>query len=756
MCMKKQIKKRDRKSNNNVLFTQSWHAYVPPTIIACLVGLLYYPSLYYKFQVDDLASITRYFAIRNKGFFDLLFTGTRWISYWMNTIHYSIGKFNPFCYRLTNISMHALTSILVFYFVYIGLKKLKNKEFYCSYALPIALLTACLFAIHPVQTQTVSYVIQGQLEGLACFFLMLMSLSFLLYNHTTNPLAKKIYLGLVFCSAFLGTGTKEIFVVAPLLLLLTDWFLVAQADMQSLKSRWYIHGIVFGIVIGVYMYFLKPSFFGKLLGLKLEAKNNIGNILTETRDQKIYPLHFFMSQFKVVLHYIWMFIWPFNICVEYDWKLSTSFFAFDCIVPFLTLCAIASGLWYLFKKDKSNVLVFSALWFFVVLAPRSTIIPSSELLTDYKTFSGSMAILLFLAICIVYCLAKGAELVKSSLWHHKNIVAQYALIILLVLPVGYVAKERNKVWHSAEEFWTNIIKNAPGKARAYNNYAVALSEQGKFKESIPFYAKAIQMDSHYPDPINNIAVAFASTGDLDKGIQYMQMAIKQQPNYPEGYNNLASFLIQKEEYEKAIKMCDYAIRLRPHYGKARYNKGKALMSLGKNEKAFECFKDACTKADLDNETGFKVYAQMSMSLKKYADAVIAYSKLLEFRSNGNTMFLLGNAHFMNKEYPQAIQWYKKAERTLPDNKQLCYNLAEAYLKNKDYEKALAHFDKMSQMNYKLPNLPLRRAYCLKLLNRNFEAKVALESALTRKDITENFKQIAKNELAKIDQAAEVA
>lgn len=752
--MKKQTKKRDRTAQP--LFNQSWHAYVPPALIASLVAIFYYPSLYYKFQFDDLASITRYFAIRNKSFFDLFFTGARWISYWLNTVHYSIGKFNPFCYRLTNISMHALTSILVFYFVYIGFKKLKNKEFYSSNALPIAFLTACLFAVHPVQTQTVSYVIQGQLEGLACFFLLLMSLSFLLYNHTKDSLLKTFYLLLIYISAFLGTGTKEIFIVAPILLLLTDWFLVAQGNWQSLKSRWYIHGVVGIMVLAIYMYFLKPSFFGKLLGLKHQAKNNIGNVLTETRDQKILPFHFFMSQFKVVLHYIWMFIWPLNICVEYDWKLSSSFFAPDCFGPFLVLCAMCVGLWYLYRKDKTNILVFSALWFFIVLAPRSTIIPSSELLTDYKTFSGSMAILLFFAICIVYCLVKGAEIAKSSLWHHKNIVAQYALILLIVLPVGFLAKKRNKVWHSAEEFWTNVIKNAPGKARAYNNYAVALSEQGKFKESIPWYAKAIQMDSHYPDPINNIAVAYASTGDLDKGIHYMKMAIKMQPNYPEGYNNLASFLIQKNEFQEAIKMCDLAIRLRAHYGKARYNKGKALMSLNKKEEAFECFKNACLRADLDNEVGFKVYAQVSMSLKKYSDAITAYSKLLEFNPNGNNMFLLANAYFLNNQFPQAIQWYTKAERVLPPHKQLYYNLAEAYLKNEQPEKALGYFDKSMELKFNLPNLPLRRAYCLRLLKRNFEAKVALEEVLKREDINDRFKQIAKNELANMNKAATAA
>jgi len=56
-------------------------------------------------------------------------------------------------------------------------------------------------------------------------------------------------------------------------------------------------------------------------GLQMEARNNIGNLLTEKFTDKITPLHYCISQFKVMLHYIRIFIWPFGICIEYDWKL---------------------------------------------------------------------------------------------------------------------------------------------------------------------------------------------------------------------------------------------------------------------------------------------------------------------------------------------------------------------------------------------------------------------------------------------------
>src|SRR5204863_8733028 len=105
----------------------------------------------------------------------------------------------------------------------------------------------------------------------------------------------------------------------------------------------------------IYVYLLKPTFFTNILGLKLVAKNNIGNVITNEPTAIITPLHFFLSQFKVILHYLWIFIWPFGIRVEYDWMLCKSFFSFDCIIPLLILLALGFGVIKLLRQDKTNL-----------------------------------------------------------------------------------------------------------------------------------------------------------------------------------------------------------------------------------------------------------------------------------------------------------------------------------------------------------------------------------------------------------------
>ncbi len=727
----------------------SWHFFLPPLLLSLFAFLFYRPSLHYNFQFDDLANITKLFSIRHLTFHDLFFNGPRWISFWLNTLHYKFGKFNPFTYRLGNVISHSLTSIMVFFLFYLALSVLKKRPFFSRNAFVIAATTAMIFLLHPVQTQTVSYVIQGQLEGLAGFFIVAISLCFLLLERAKNSITRIVLTVVFFTLAALSCGTKEIAIISPFLLLTFDWFFIAQGNMQLLKRRLPLHAAFFITIFGIYMYFLKPAFFVNIFGLKMEARNNIGNVLTDKSTDKILPLHFFISQFKVILHYLYMFVWPFNISVEYDWKLVKSFFSLDCFLPFVALCVLAWAVIKELYKDKANTYIFGLIWFFISIAPRSSFIPSSELLTDYKTYTGSLGIAFLLAVGIIKLMLFLAEYIQHDFYKQYRQQINHAFLFFLALPLGWTTYERNKVWRSGEEFWANVIQNAPLKARAYNNYAVALSEKGLYKESIPHYQKAIDMDNAYPDPLNNIAVAYSFLGDLDKAIEALRRSIVIQPHYPEAYNNLASFLIQKKEYEQAEKALQYALRLRPHYGKAFFNLGKICLYRDKQDEAFEYFKSACTKADLDNESGFQLYGHMAMRLKKFEDAIFAYSKLIEFKPLKENYFNLAHACFLHQKFEQASAIYQKLLAKDPDERNAWYNLGEVYLGMNNPQQALAAFQRAQALNHPIPNLPLRMAYCHKLLKNFSETERLLNETLKNPAMSEQFKMVARNELAQL-------
>ncbi len=732
------------------------HQYIPLTyrIISPFILILatiatYFPSLNYDFQFDDIANIQKHFEIRHNSFIKLFLSGsTRWISYWLNALYYKIDKFNPFYYRVGSVAIHTINGLLIFFILQAILTRLPRSSFYKRNTLSISFITALLFLLHPVQTQTVSYVIQGQLEGLALMAILSIIGCFIWQQYTTSSFMKYFLIVPIIILCIASVGTKEIAIVTPALVLLVDWFFVAHGSWTDLKKRWWVHCIITGIIITAYVYLLGPKFFATLFSLNMQAENNIGNIITERFDEKINPLHFFISQFKVILHYIWIYIFPLFISVEYDWVLSKNVVSLDCIIPFIALSILTFLVYKLLQHDKTNIIGFAALWFAITIAPRSSIMPSPELLVDYKTYTTSFSLIFLLTIALVWAFEKIKRLIGShSIDTYK---LPYVATTLLALVVGYGTAQHNTIWSSGRNFWGSIIQNAPGKIRAYNNYGVALSqEDGKFQEAIPYYLHAIKADPKYRDPYNNLAVSYASLKQLDKAIETLKQSLRINPYYPEAHNNIASFLIEKKDYVQAEKALRDAIRLRPYYGKAHFNLGRIYMETEELEKAWECFKNACTLADLDNEGGFIGYAQSSLYLKKYDDAIFACQKILEINPhNEEARFNLANCYFMTKQFDNAALIYEQTLKANPQDAKTLYNLAETHFSAGKPREALACFTRIKNIPGISQNVFLRIARCHEKLGNTRLAKNTLDELLQHNIPTENRQQIeiARNRL----------
>lgn len=773
---KEQKTKNNRQENKNLKSDKTeiwqadsapkWQYIIPPAILSILAIIFYAPSMRYSFQFDDIANIQKFFHIRDYGIKNLFFSGTRWISYWMNTIHYSFSNFNPLSYRIGNLIIHITNGLLVFFIIFTALRYLRNKNFFSKNYFAISLFTSILFLLHPVQTQTVSYVIQGQLEGLAALSIFSMIFLFLKFAYSNSIKYRRIFILMLFVIATLSCGTKEIAIISPALIMLIDWFFVAQGDWQSFKKRIHIHAILSFFVVSIYIYFLKPTFFTEILGLQRLAKNNIGNIITENADGIITPWAFFISQFKVILHYLFIFLYPIGISVEYDWMLSKNFFALDCILPLLALIFILVITLKILSKNKSSLIAFGSLWFFLAIAPRSSIIPSPELLVDYKTYTASFGWLFLISCAIIFVLQYVSSKINLLFKQFKNTENQTKLLqqiipillaILLSSELGFLTMERNTIWRSGHEFWGDIIKHAPGKARAYNNYGVELSQNLQdFKGAIPFFKKAIEMDSNYPDPWNNLSVAYANINEIDNAINAMQESIKIYPYYPENYNNLASFYIQKNELEKAENLLNKAIALRSHYGKAYFNMGRIFFAKKDFQHAWDNFKKCCTECDFDNVPhGFAVYGKVSLILEKYDDAIFACKKALAIDENyPEAAFNLAQAYAATKKYTDSLEIYQNIINKNNYDFKSWYNMGEIYSELKNHEKAVACYQKAAPLRAHLPNLSIKLANCLEKLDRDQEAQQTLEYFISE---CENFngnqeiQTLAKNTLYKIKQ-----
>lgn len=721
-----------------------WQVLLPPSILVLLTTFFYYFSLNYPFQFDDIANITKKFAIRFDDPLERWWTNSRWLGDWMNRRNFDIGRFEPFYYRMFNLSIHIFSGIIVFYLVKSLCECLKEKTFFVNNATFIAFVSAGLFLLHPVQTQAISYVIQARIEGLATFFILSVILCFVKMSSSKSVLVKGLLGLLTFVVGLLACGTKEIVIVTPFLLVLVDWFFISQEQWSSFKSRLWFHVVFSAYIIGLMLHYLSPKFATDAITCSVVTGNNRGNILTPDPYDIITPFQFFISEFKVILHYLWMFVWPFGISVEYDWIAVKSFWSGEVLFPLIALLILVGFAFYFVSKKSYTFFSFGLFWFFISIAPRATIIPSPELVCDYKTYLASVGWLFVFAVVIVAVVNWILQFVKFPAEFVYVKYAPLATFSVLLLGLGVSTYNRNLIWSTCVGFWEDNIKKAPLKARAHNNYGVALSEAGRIDESIKSYLRAIELDKHYSDPLSNLAVAYSLKEETDKAIESLKAAINLCPNYPEALNNLGTLFIKKKQYEDAEKALSRAIELRPYYGKAWYNLGRLYLEQNQEEKAWCYFKKA-VEGDLDNADGFFTFGQMSLKMKKYEEAVQAFQAVIKGGvENENVWFNLANSYFMLKQYDQAQAIYEKLIKKNPLEGRYIFNLAEAMFAKNNFMAAFELFKKSTALPQPIPQAFFRITHCLEKMNKYDEAKAHLAD-LEKINAPDEFKKIIGNE-----------
>lgn len=733
----------------NLLKSSLFQTLFPPAVLLFLTGLIYYPSLKYPFQFDDIANIAKRFAIRFDNPFDRWFTHTRWFGDWLNRLNYQWGGFDPFWYRTFNLGIHLIAGMVVFFLTYSLCTMIAKRWQIAQHASLISFTAAGLFLLHPVQTQTVSYVIQARQEGLATMFVLMTLLAYVrtLLAKTTS---QRVLCGSWFVvAAMLSRGTKELVVALPFLMLLVEWFFVAQEDWGVFRKRFMIGMAIAGVFLLAVLYQHPWSFIRDAITLNATTINNRGNILTPNPYDIITPWMFFISELRVIVHYLAIFFWPFDISVEYDWKITSSFFTPQVVFPAIILAALVGFIVLNMWRRKRSFTVFGLLWFFIAIAPRSTIIPSPELACDYKTYLASYGVLLMISVWLVEGAFKLAEVCKERLdWAGRQEMQMVALSLVLCV-AGYSAYERNKVWSSAIGFWQDNVAKAPLKARVHNNLGVALSESGKYAEAIPHYYRALALDAYYADPYSNLAVAYSMQDQVDKAIEALRNAIHIFPEYPEAYNNLGTLLLQKGNREEAEEALLAAVKLRPYYGKAYYNLARLYEERGNDNKAWEYLK-AAVEGDLDVPEIYFRFGQMSMKIQKYDHAVRAFEWVINHgEAQDQVWFNLANSYYMQGQQDKARDIYQRLANNNPLDARYTYNLAEAHYAKKEYEMALALFKRVTELPQPIAQSFFRVASCLEQLNRYDDAKNFLLQ-LQQVKATDEFKTALRSEIGRLE------
>lgn len=553
--------------------------------------------------------------------------------------HY-FGGLDVFGYHLVNISIHILSSIFLFLFIYHTLNLPSLKAKYAARCYSIALLATILWTINPVHTQAITYLVQRMASMAGMFYIM--SMYFYLKARTTETGGKKLlFLILCFVSFAMALGSKENSAILPLSIFLYEILLLQKITGQNLRKNLRLFFIVTGaiLILGfTYLYIQGGNIFSFLNGYEHRPFTLAQRLLTEPR---------------IIIFYISLLLYPMpnRLNIAHSFQISASLF--DPISTVLSIILIAGAIGYaIYSAKKQPLFSFCILFFFLNHIIESTIF-ALELIFEHRNYIPSM--LFFLPVAIGFCNLLELYVMKRTM---KHIISVF--IILLLIGLGHSTFMRNFTWKNEISLWIDALEKAPGQFRAHHNLGRHYHDHGHIQKAISEYEKALTSPAlHRKDEIfltyYNLAQIYADSKDYKKALYLYHRALYLNPLFPPIYNNIGTLFDSQGEHELAYKYLIEGARRDPNSSEVNYNLGLYYLQEGLPEKA--------------------IYYLNRVSIEKpFGEKVL---------------LVLGIAFKQKEQLGRAVTYFKKALKKNPRNIKTHLHLAEIWYRVGSFKQARA-------------------------------------------------------------------
>jgi len=505
-------------------------------VLIFLVTLVAYaPAFQAGFIWDDDAYVTRN---------PLLTSPEGWSQIWFSTHHqsqyfplvfstlrleYGFWGLRPVGYHLVNILLHATNASLVL----ILLKRL---------ALPGAWLAALLFALHPVQVESVAWVTELKNTESTCFYL----LALLVW---IKSLDEEPSLALRFCLLalllyLLALFAKTTACTLPAAMVIVLW-LKRRPVSRKLAAQ-----------IGLFF------FLGIGMGLvSVWWEKHLGNY------QEKFGLHFtLLERALIATRGIWFYlgklVWPVNLTFSYPrWDIQPQrvgdyVWAAACV-------GVGALLWV--KRREWRGTIAAAVFFVAALSPMLGFIP---LFTFYYTFVADhyqyLACLGPLAL-----FAAGVDRLARKAPAHRQAV--FGSCVLLITVLGVLTWRQSQVYQNVETLWRDTLKKNPNSWLAHCDLGVVLAGRGDRTEAEGHYLEALRLNPKDGDAHYNFANLLAATGRKEEALEHYRQALAVSPKDADIHNNFGVALFSLRKVDEAIEQLSEAVRLRPEDPGAHYN-----------------------------------------------------------------------------------------------------------------------------------------------------------------------------------------
>ena len=573
--------------------------------IAAAAGLAYSNSFQGPFVLDDHTSILANPYIRSLWPLWRTFRapwGTqaagRPVVCFTYALNYAVSGYEVWSYHAANLLIHLAAALTLFGVVRraLGFGELGRR--YGRVATGIALASTLVWVVHPLQTESVTYVVQRTESLMGLFFLL--TLYCALRGWGSAARTRWHVAAAVAC--LIGVGCKEVTVAAPFVVLLFDWMFVHRGVREALgRSRVLYVGLAVCLVV---------------LGVLVAVG---GTVASGTWGGQFTPVEYGWTQAQVILHYVRLAVWPSGLCLDMGWPIVPLGRALPSVVVVVTLVAgTVAAVW------RRHRVGFVGGWFFLVLAPTSSINPVVDVAFEHRMYL-PLAALVVLAVTASY--EVGARLVRRRELGQRLAAGGVALLVIVL---GRATYTRNQDYRTAVQIWSDTVAKRPEHARPRKNLGFALINAGRPNDAARHLRVALRLEPDDPEAHNYLGLAHYRLGRTAEAIVEFEAALRHRRDFVEAHNNLGLALTQAERYDEAIGHLREAIRLAPPQAATHNNLGMALALAGRGEEAVPHLRRAIALKP-DFARAHANLARALAELGRRAEAIRHYEEALRLR-----------------------------------------------------------------------------------------------------------------------------
>jgi len=416
------------------------------------------------------------------------------VAYASFALNHAFDGFNPRWYRLFNILIHALNSVLIYALLHTLLRRSASTLSRGSLVF-IPATAALLFATHPLGIESVTYIIQ-RFTSLAAFFsLLCLWLWFVSFSFKSRAALYALRTGAV-VALLLAMQTKECSVAVPFMAVLIDW-LVLRSGLRRALFRALPLLLCAPLIPALVMLTATVQNGGSF---DMSASLNIVN----SRDAPLNHWHYIVTQFTVLVHYLRLMVWPFGLNLDPEWPKYESLWQGPVLISLGILMGLVAASGWLFHRFRHDVrLAFGfvfTLWYFITIAASSGLVPLPDMVAEHRSYLPSIGIFVLVS-CLLDCL-RGLLPVQAA-W--QRTIAPAVLVLAITALLSWRTTDRNTVWSTSESLWKDTVAKSPGKFRAWGNLGAAYSTNGKDDKAVDCYRAALKIEPRFQNGILNLS-----------------------------------------------------------------------------------------------------------------------------------------------------------------------------------------------------------------------------------------------------------